>query len=178
MGAPQFFVSCGRRCRETAGGPCCWPVPTATRRAVTSTAGSGTAFRDGQTESGVSVGDAGLVLDCATPPKAAICARAQTNEVNQPSGVRFQSRVQSHDKGSRPTGSQSLNRLAELAMKEGLAAELPTFQRSVKRTALQNQLRPYSRQALSVLSLAFAAATVCHCILVGASAPPHSSGRT
>jgi hypothetical protein len=47
--------------------------PTATRRAVTSMAGSGTAFRDGRTESGESVGDAVHVLDCATLPKVAIC---------------------------------------------------------------------------------------------------------
>ena len=49
---------------------------TVTRRAVTSTAGSGTVFRDGRTESGVSAGYAVHVLDCATHPKAAICAEA------------------------------------------------------------------------------------------------------
>jgi len=56
------------------GGPSSCSVPTATRRAVTSMAGSGTAFRDGRTESGESVGDAGLVPGYATLPKAAICA--------------------------------------------------------------------------------------------------------
>ena len=34
----------------------------------------------------------------------------------------------------------------------------------------------YSRQLRSVLSFAFPSAIVCHCILNGASAPPHSSG--
>jgi hypothetical protein len=42
-----------------------------TRRAVTSTAGSGTAFRDGQTESGESVGDVAHGPGCAILPKAA-----------------------------------------------------------------------------------------------------------
>src|SRR5216683_6121601 len=74
MGAPRSCVSSGECCHGTAGGPFCWFVPTATRRAVTSTAGSGTVFRDGRTESGASVGDAALVLDCATHPKASICA--------------------------------------------------------------------------------------------------------
>ena len=50
-------------------------VPTARPRAVTSTVGSGTAFRDGRTESGASVGDAGLVLGCATLPKVVICVQ-------------------------------------------------------------------------------------------------------
>jgi hypothetical protein len=36
----------------------------------------------------------------------------------------------------------------------------------------------YSLQFLSVLSLALPAATVCHCMLPGESAPPHSSGLT
>ena len=66
----------GGRFPGTVDGPCCWSVPTATRRAVTSTVGNGIAFRDGRTESGVSAGDAGLALDCATLPKAAICVRA------------------------------------------------------------------------------------------------------
>src|SRR5258706_5102884 len=74
-GVSQFCVSSGACCPGTAVGLCFWSVPTATHRAVTSTAGNGTAFRDGQTESGKSVGDAGLVLDCATLPKAAICVR-------------------------------------------------------------------------------------------------------
>ena len=73
MRAPQFCVSCGGRCPATAdGGSCCF-ARTVTRRAVTSTAGSGTAFRDGRTESGVSVGDAVHALGCATHPKAGIC---------------------------------------------------------------------------------------------------------
>src|SRR5216683_6737781 len=74
MRAPQFCVLCGGCCPETAGGCSSCFARTVTRRAVTSTAGSGTAFRDGPTESGVSVGDAALVLDCATHPKASICA--------------------------------------------------------------------------------------------------------
>jgi hypothetical protein len=45
---------------------------TVTRRAVTSTAGSETALRDGRTQSEGSLGDAALVLDYATLPKAAI----------------------------------------------------------------------------------------------------------
>jgi hypothetical protein len=36
----------------------------------------------------------------------------------------------------------------------------------------------YIRQDPSVLSFAFASAVVCHCILEGASGPPHSSGFT
>src|SRR5216684_5527817 len=73
MVAPRFCVSFGECCHGTVGGPCYWSVPTATLRAVTSTDGSGIVLRDGQTESGKSVGDAALVLDCATLPKAAIC---------------------------------------------------------------------------------------------------------
>jgi hypothetical protein len=63
-----------------AGGPCFYTAPTATRHAATYMAGSGTAFRDGRTGSGKSVGDVGLVLNCATPPKAAICVREQCFE--------------------------------------------------------------------------------------------------
>jgi hypothetical protein len=58
------------------GGRCCWNAPTAESRAVTSTVGNGTAFRDGRTELGVAVGDVDLVLDCVTHPRAAICAEA------------------------------------------------------------------------------------------------------
>src|SRR5208282_132792 len=74
MGAPQSCVLCGGCCHVTAGGRCCWSVPTATRPAVTSTVGNGIAFRDGQTESGGPIGVAGHVIGCATLPKAAICA--------------------------------------------------------------------------------------------------------
>src|SRR5436190_2124465 len=76
MGAPRFCVSSGESCHGTVGGPCYWYVPTATRRAVTSTAGSGTVFQDGRTESCKSVGGAGHVADCAPLPKAVICVRA------------------------------------------------------------------------------------------------------
>jgi 5S rRNA maturation endonuclease (ribonuclease M5) len=75
MGVSQFCVLSGGCFRRTVDGPCCWSVPAATRRAVTSTVGNGTVFRDGRTESGVSTGDAVRVLDCATLPRAAICAR-------------------------------------------------------------------------------------------------------
>src|SRR5208282_2171722 len=37
---------------------------------------------------------------------------------------------------------------------------------------------PGHRHCASVLSFAFAAADVCHCMLLGASVPPHSSGFT
>src|SRR5437868_5202835 len=37
-------------------------------------------------------------------------------------------------------------------------------------------LSPHLHPILSVLSFAFASATVCHCILLGASAPPHARG--
>src|SRR5216683_8387212 len=77
MVAPQFCVSSGECCHGTAGGPFCWFVPTATHHVATFTAGSGTVFRDGRTESGVSTGDAVHVLGCATLPKAVICVRAQ-----------------------------------------------------------------------------------------------------
>ena len=73
-GVPQFCVSSGACSHETVGELCYWSVPTVAPRAVTSTDGNGIVFRDGQTESGKSVGDAALVLDCATLPKAAICA--------------------------------------------------------------------------------------------------------
>ena len=46
---------------------------TVTLRVVTSMAGNGIVFQDGRIESGVSVGDAGLVPGCAILPKAAIC---------------------------------------------------------------------------------------------------------
>jgi hypothetical protein len=46
---------------------------TVTRRAVTSTDGNGTGFRDGRTESGASVGDVAHAPGCATLVKAAIC---------------------------------------------------------------------------------------------------------
>jgi len=46
------------------------------KRAVTSTAGSGTVFPDGRTELGKSVGGAGRVPVCVTLPKRAICVRA------------------------------------------------------------------------------------------------------
>jgi hypothetical protein len=52
-------------------GPSC-SVHAAKRRAVTSIAGNGTVFRDGRTESGLSVGDVAVVRDCATLPKTAI----------------------------------------------------------------------------------------------------------
>ena len=64
------------RCPGMAGARSSCFARTAKRRAVTSMAGNGTAFRDGRTESGVSVGDAAPVRDCATLPKAAICDRA------------------------------------------------------------------------------------------------------
>ena len=52
--------------------------PYCDTRAVTSMAGSGTAFRDGQTESGKSVGAAGPVLGCDTLPRVAIFALQET----------------------------------------------------------------------------------------------------
>jgi hypothetical protein len=76
MGAPRFCVSSGECCHGTAGGLYCWSVPTATRRAVMCTVGSGTARQDGQTELGASIGDAARVLGCATHRKVAICVRA------------------------------------------------------------------------------------------------------
>ena len=42
--------------------------------------------------------------------------------------------------------------------------------------AIQCGLRSHLHPIRSVLSFAFASATVCHCILLGASAPPHASG--
>jgi len=42
----------------------CSSVPTATRRAATSTGGNGTVLRDGRTASGKPVGDAALVPAC------------------------------------------------------------------------------------------------------------------
>jgi hypothetical protein len=59
------------------GGHCCWSAPTATPRAATSTVGNGIVLPDGLTESGNSVGGAGLALDSATRPKVAICIQTQ-----------------------------------------------------------------------------------------------------
>ena len=81
MRAQQFCVSRGGRCPAKAGGRSSWSVRTATRHAVTSTAGNGIAFRDGQTESGESVGDAGHVPGCAILPKAAICIQQVSGDL-------------------------------------------------------------------------------------------------
>jgi hypothetical protein len=59
----------------TAGGRSSCFARTVTRRAVTSMAGSGTAFRDGRAESGASAGDAAHAPACVTLPKAAICVQ-------------------------------------------------------------------------------------------------------
>src|SRR5882724_7536437 len=81
MGAPRCCVSSGECCHATAGGPCCWSVPLATRLAVTSTAGNGTVFRDGRTESGVSTGDAAHAHGCATLPKVGICVQQVSGDL-------------------------------------------------------------------------------------------------
>jgi len=60
---------------RTAVARCCWNAPSAELRAVMSTAGSGTVFRDGRTGSGASVGDAAHVLDSAIRVKAALLIR-------------------------------------------------------------------------------------------------------
>jgi hypothetical protein len=44
-----FYASSGECYHGTAGGPCCCSALTAKRPVVTSMAGSGTTFRDGQT---------------------------------------------------------------------------------------------------------------------------------
>src|SRR6266404_22166 len=81
MRAPQFCVSCGGCCPATAGGRSSCFVRTVIRRAVTFTAGSGTVFRDGRTESGVSVGDAAHAPGCATLPKEAICVQRVSGDL-------------------------------------------------------------------------------------------------
>jgi len=68
-------VTSGGRCHATAGGPSSCFALTAIPRAVTSTGGNGIVFRDGQTESGASVGDADPVLGCGTLLRAATCVQ-------------------------------------------------------------------------------------------------------
>jgi hypothetical protein len=63
------------RMLQRNGGPCCWSAHTATPRVVMFTDGNGIVLQAGQTESGKSVGDAGLVPGCATLPKAVICVQ-------------------------------------------------------------------------------------------------------
>jgi hypothetical protein len=75
MEAPQFCVSSGECCHGTEDGHCSFSVLTAEGRAVSFMAGNGIANRDGQTASGVSVGDAAHAPDCGTPPRVAICAQ-------------------------------------------------------------------------------------------------------
>lgn len=71
----------GARCHATVGEPSSYFALTATPHAVTSTGGNGIVFRDGQTELGKSVGGAGLVLGCATLPKAVICVQQVSGDL-------------------------------------------------------------------------------------------------
>ncbi len=73
---PSSRLGTAAGCHATASALSSCSVPTATRCAVTSMAGSGTASQDGQIELGASVGDAALALGCATLPKVAICVQA------------------------------------------------------------------------------------------------------
>ena len=73
----------GTQAHATAGGRSSYFAHGARRHGVLSTVGNGIAFRGGRTESGGSVGDAGLVLNCATLRKVAIYAPANCSALSE-----------------------------------------------------------------------------------------------